>query len=46
MRVLVVRGWPHEVSSGVASRLFPRFQPGCIAATAAVALSGTVAAPA
>jgi hypothetical protein len=45
-RALVVRGWPHEVSSGMASRLLPRFQPGCIAATAAIASPGTGAAAA
>nr|BFE76865.1 hypothetical protein GCM10020092_101660 [Actinoplanes digitatis] len=35
----VTRGLPHEVSSApVASSELPRFQPGCIAATAAIAL--------
>src|SRR5829696_22669 len=37
----VMRGLPHEVSSApVASSELPRFQPGCIAATAAIALPG------
>src|SRR5688500_15820938 len=37
----VMRGLPHDVSSApVASREFPRFQPGCMAATAAIALPG------
>src|SRR4051812_45700826 len=38
----VMRGLPHEVSSEpVASSELPRFHPGCIAATAAIALPGT-----
>lgn len=40
-RALVVRGWPQLVSLGMASMLLPGFQPGCIAATAAIALPGT-----
>lgn len=32
----MVSGLPHAVSSGIASRVLPRFQPGCIAATAAI----------
>src|SRR5436305_14426888 len=38
---LVTSGLPHEVSVGMASRVLPRFQLGCIAATASiVGLSG------
>src|SRR6185295_4340254 len=39
-RVWVVSGLPHAVSSGMASSVLPRFQPGCIAATVAMALPG------
>ncbi len=40
-KALVTRGLPQDVSSGMASRVLPKFQPGCIAATASIALSGT-----
>ena len=38
---LVVSGLPQEVSLGKASRVLPRFQLGCIAATASMVLAGT-----
>ncbi|GGK81519.1 hypothetical protein Sme01_63130 [Sphaerisporangium melleum] len=36
----VVGGLPHAVSSGMASKVLPRFQPGCMAATVAIASPG------
>uniref|UniRef100_UPI00384DE53E hypothetical protein n=1 Tax=Microbispora sitophila TaxID=2771537 RepID=UPI00384DE53E len=39
-RAWVVSGLPHDVSSGMASNVLPRFQPGCIAATLAIASPG------
>ncbi|GLW22551.1 hypothetical protein Mame01_25940 [Microbispora amethystogenes] len=36
----VVGGLPHDVSSGIASKVLPRFQPGCMAATLAIASPG------
>ena len=36
----MVGGLPHAVSSGMASKVLPRFQPGCIAATVAIAVPG------
>src|SRR5687767_2219395 len=47
MSAWVMRGLPHEVSSApVASSELPRFQPGCMAATTAIAFPGGCGEPA
>src|SRR4051812_1777958 len=43
-RALVASGLPQDVSSGMASRVLPRFQPGCMAATARIGSAGAGAA--